>query len=324
MNDTSESLNRKITSAGEIGTVVRTMKAMAASNIHQFEMAISSLSDYYRTVALGIIAYFKQEKVEIVPEQKNRNEKKSIIAIVVGSDMGLIGQFNDRLAEFVIKTLSAIEGKKEIWTVGERVQLPLKDAGLTTTKSFVVPNSVKAITPLVSQILMESEQSREKGELKELYVFHNCPNQGMGYEQVSQRLFPLDEKWKHNMDELKWPTKKPPQIVGEMTATLTALISEYLFVSLFRACAGSLASENSGRLEAMQRAEKNIKELLEDLNNKYNRLRQNSIDEELFDVISGFEALQKKQIRTHAFPLLQTLGIIFYLPTLHCFTLLFI
>ena len=77
-----------------------------------------------------------------------------------------------------------------------------------------------------------------------------------------------------------------------LQANFMALISEYLFVSLFKACAESLASENASRLEAMQRAEKNIGDLLDDLNKKYHRLRQSSIDEELFDVVSGFEALK--------------------------------
>ena len=76
---------------------------------------------------------------------------------------------------------------------------------------------------------------------------------------------------------------------------LRALIREYLFVSLFRACAESLASENAGRLAAMQRADKNINELLEHLNGTFHRLRQSGIDEELFDVISGFEALSAKK-----------------------------
>ena len=75
--------------------------------------------------------------------------------------------------------------------------------------------------------------------------------------------------------------------------TLFALIREYLFVSLFKACAESLASENASRLSAMQRAEKNIEDLLYDLHNTFNSLRQSSIDEELFDVVSGFEALNK-------------------------------
>jgi F-type H+-transporting ATPase subunit gamma len=60
---------------------------------------------------------------------------------------------------------------------------------------------------------------------------------------------------------------------------------------LYRACAESLASENASRLAAMQRTDKNIDELLDDLNRTFHRLRQNGIDEELFDVISGFEAL---------------------------------
>jgi F-type H+-transporting ATPase subunit gamma len=81
--------------------------------------------------------------------------------------------------------------------------------------------------------------------------------------------------------------------MGDDTTTLRALIREYLFVSLFRASAESLASENASRLAAMQRADKNIDGLLEDLNGTFHRLRQSGIDEELFDVISGFEALTR-------------------------------
>jgi F-type H+-transporting ATPase subunit gamma len=47
----------------------------------------------------------------------------------------------------------------------------------------------------------------------------------------------------------------------------------------------------------MQRADKNIDELLEDLNRTFHRLRQSGIDEELFDVISGFEALRAAESR---------------------------
>ena len=62
------------------------------------------------------------------------------------------------------------------------------------------------------------------------------------------------------------------------------------FVSLFRAYAESLASENASRLAAMQRAEKNIDEMLDGLHRTFNRQRQSAIDEETFDVLSGFEA----------------------------------
>ncbi|MEP7267810.1 MAG: F0F1 ATP synthase subunit gamma [Saprospiraceae bacterium] len=294
--DTLESLRRKIDGAKDIKSVVRTMKAMAASNIGQYERAVNSLGDYYRTVTLGILAYFRNNRIDTIhkKEDSKGKEEKLICAIVFGSDQGLVGQFNDSLAEFVSQSLKAMQGKKEVWAVGERVQLILSDAGFATTKVFSAPNSVTAITPLVSEILMKSEERHEKENLKEFYIFHNQPHEVAGYSPVTQRLLPLDAKWKQEFATLKWTTKNLPQVAGDNELTIAALIREYLFVSLFKACAESLASENASRLSAMQRAEKNIDELQDDLSHKFHRLRQSSIDEELFDVVSGFEALKEK------------------------------
>jgi F-type H+-transporting ATPase subunit gamma len=169
------------------------------------------------------------------------------------------------------------------------------DAGLPLMELFTVPNSVKAITPLVGQILVKSETRHSQGEVIELHLFYNRLTSGAGYAPVSQRLLPLDETWRRKLAEFPWPTGNLPEVMGAGAATLRALIREYLFVSLFRACAESLASENASRLAAMQRADKNIDELLEDLNGTFHRLRQSSIDEELFDVISGFEALNEEE-----------------------------
>jgi F-type H+-transporting ATPase subunit gamma len=109
-----------------------------------------------------------------------------------------------------------------------------------------------------------------------------------------QRLLPLDEKWMHNLITIQWPTKIIPEVIGNAVTTLRALIDSYLFVSVFRASTESLAAENASRLEAMQRAEKSISEMLESLGKKFQSLRQSMIDEELFDVVSGFEALKKE------------------------------
>ena len=122
-----------------------------------------------------------------------------------------------------------------------------------------------------------------------------APPPGRCMRQSGQRLLPLDETWRRKLAELPSPKGNLPDVMGGGIATLRALIREYLFVSLFRACAESLVSENASRLAAMQRADKNINELLEDLNRTFHRLRQNGIDEELFDVISGFEALSAKK-----------------------------
>lgn len=54
----------------------------------------------------------------------------SIGAVVFGSDQGLVGQFNERLAEFVRTELAALPGKQTIWVVGERMQARINDGGL--------------------------------------------------------------------------------------------------------------------------------------------------------------------------------------------------
>jgi F-type H+-transporting ATPase subunit gamma len=74
---------------------------------------------------------------------------------------------------------------------------------------------------------------------------------------------------------------------------LKAFIREYLFVLLFQACAESLASENASRLAAMQRAETNIREILQQLTSTFQRIRQETIDEELFEVIAGYQAMRR-------------------------------
>jgi F-type H+-transporting ATPase subunit gamma len=219
----------------------------------------------------------------------------AIGAVVFGSDQGLVGQFNDVVADYAVKTLATLPATPAVWAVGERVQARLADAGLPLLGLFTVPHSVKAITPLVGQMLVESETRHSQGAVAELHLFYNRPTSGAVYAPVSQRLLPLDDNWRRTLAARPWPTGNVPEVMGGGTATLRALIREYLFVSLFRACAESLASENASRLAAMQRADKNIDALLEDLNGTFHRLRQSGIDEELFDVISGFEALSVEE-----------------------------
>ena len=292
MSDTTASLRRKISSAGDLQSVVRTMKTLAASSIGQYEKSVRALADYYRTVELGLGVCFREgEPATLMVDRKRQTDADGVGAVVFGSDQGLVGQFNDVVADYAIKTLAALPGKPHVWAVGERVHARLEDAGLPLMGLFTVPNSVKAITPLVGQIQIESEAHRAKGDYARLYVFHNRPQSGALYEPVSQRLLPLDAQWQQGLAKVSWPTKNLPEVMGAGTGTLRALIREYLFISLFRACAESLASENASRLAAMERADKNIDELLENLHGTFHRLRQSGIDEELFDVISGFEAL---------------------------------
>jgi F-type H+-transporting ATPase subunit gamma len=293
MSDTLDSLGRKISGAADLGSVVRTMKVLAASNIHQYEKAVLSLNDYFHTIELGLSVCFRKNWQPPVTGKNNKSEYSLVNIVVFGSDQGLVGQFNDVLCEYVIKESANIKGEKKIWVVGERMQARIEDAGFKLSGLFVVPGAVNTITLLVGRILLEKDIFNETSPNTSFYIFHNKPKHGALYGPNVQRLLPLDSAWQNSIAQIPWPSINLPEALNGTEMALHGLIRGYLFVSLFRACAESLASENASRLAAMQRAEKNIDELLDDLNRAYHRLRQSSIDEELFDVISGSEALTK-------------------------------
>jgi F-type H+-transporting ATPase subunit gamma len=130
-------------------------------------------------------------------------------AIVFGSDQGLVGQFNEAMAEFVEKTLGTLPGEKKIWAVGERIYARLADASLPLAAQFAVPSSVSTITALVGQLQMASAAQGDGG-CAEVHVFHSRPTSGALCEPVSQRLLPLDALWQKDLAKLHWPRRNLP------------------------------------------------------------------------------------------------------------------
>jgi F-type H+-transporting ATPase subunit gamma len=291
MSGASEALGRKIAGAQDLSAVVRSMKALAASSITQYEHSVAALQDYCRIVELGLSVCLRELGAQPLCVEAPRAVSRGVV--LFGSDQGLVGRFNEVLMERATAALqSAPDRVTRLWVVGARLRELVVDAGFTASPTALdLPGSVAGIGELVTQLLVEVQAGGEDGPITELHLFHNQPLGGALYQPVSERVLPLDDLWARGLRARQWPTRTPPEIIGESTDTLATLIREYLFVLLFRACAQSLASENASRLAAMQRAEENIAGLLVDLQRTYHRLRQTSIDAELFEVISGFEAL---------------------------------
>jgi F-type H+-transporting ATPase subunit gamma len=91
------------------------MKAVAASSIGQYEKSVQALADYNRTVELGLGACFRESgSAPLIAERKGQKAAAAIGAIVFGSDQGLVGQFNDVIADHAIKVLEALPAKPSV------------------------------------------------------------------------------------------------------------------------------------------------------------------------------------------------------------------
>jgi F-type H+-transporting ATPase subunit gamma len=276
--------------ASELQSVVRTMKAVAAASIGDYEKAVAALNDYTVCIERGLGACFRLPGLQL--EQSSVVTALSIPSVVVfGSDLGLVGQFNERIAAYAstaIASLAQTFGQQPlIWAVGERVYNRLLDSGFQIQSCFAVPTNVKMIAPLVGEILLQIEAEQPLTALSQLQLLYQKPGAEQVVLPVQQHLLPLDIAWSTMLAATPWPTRYLAEILGSPEDTLGTLIREYVFGSMFAASAGSLASENASRLAAMQRADKNIEELFETLQQDYHRIRHATIDSEMFDVIAG-------------------------------------
>jgi F-type H+-transporting ATPase subunit gamma len=292
---TTESLKRKIKSAEDLQSVVKTMKALAAVSIRQYQRAVESLVDYNKAVEMGLHVALKYRSTPAVTALAP--PARRIGAVVFGSDQGLCGPLNENIALFALEQMAASgvpEEDRYVVTFGLRVHGHLEDAGQPVLENLTMPNSVSGITPLVQDLILVLEDWHFRQQIEHVYLYYNEYVSGANYRPRALTLLPMDRHWLKKLEQTKWPSRILPIFSLDWVVLFASLVREYFFVSLFRAFAESLASENASRLASMQNAEKNIEERLQELHGQFHRQRQMTITEELLDIVAGFEAMKEK------------------------------
>ena len=288
---TLESLVRKMKSVDDLQSIVRTMKAMAAANLRQYERSVESLKDYHHTVALGLQIVFRDNGARRTQKMSLPGKKGSLLAVVIGTDYGFAGQFNEEILRFAVQVLNHDHiSDSRVIAVGGQIAAGLATLQRTVAASFPLPSSLAGINPLVQRLLLEIDRLKADQDIEEVDLLFNRPAASTTYTQEKVRLFPVLMEDLHNKTS-KWPSRSIPISAISREQMLSALVREYIYVNIFRSLALSMAGENASRLAAMHAAVKKIEEVSENLTMEYRQSRQNAITGELLDIISGFEAL---------------------------------
>ncbi|QDU51399.1 F0F1 ATP synthase subunit gamma [Gimesia panareensis] len=290
-----ETLKRSIDSTQDLESVVRTMKTLAAVSIRQYEQAVDSLEDFAETVNRGLAMVLRN-----LPPQTSLSELQSAGStgiIVFGSDQGMCGQFNEQIGSYALDYFAQDPqpAKQHAWMViGSRISGKILDAGCAIDFEFNLPGAVTGISPLVADILAQIDRWRFERHLGRIFIFYNQRVSASSYKPHAQQLLPIDPALLAQRQSATVTSRTLPFFTMPPGVLLSRLIRQYLFVSLFRACAESQAGENASRIASMQAAEHNIKERLVNLQAEFNQRRQTAITEELLDVVTGFEALKEE------------------------------
>ena len=154
------------------------------------------------------------------------------------------------------------------------------------------------MTECVQDLLNEIDRLRDSNRVGRVALYFSLRTTATKSEPHRTAVLPVDLRkfaghWKSHRQSRSLPLHTVPR-----PELLSSLLREYLFVSLFRACAESLSSENAARIQSMQTAERNITERLAELRSEFHQSRQTSITEELLDIVSGFEVLKRRNTQS--------------------------
>ena len=304
---TLEGLKRRIKTTTSLKDIVSSMKTLSAVSVGQYEKSTKALKQYADSIELALLALLRGRNI---PKNIKQQYKEQIIAIIFGSDQGLVGRFNKSIASFAISSLQQnnIDLNDVTFIVGGKsLSSKILSMGYDIDTLFTMPSSVKAMITVAKKIvfkLSEIQSLQQNGDKDfsfsnrqlKIYLFYNSKDEHSVIKQNMLQILPVDENFLKKLSQRKWPTKNIPIYAPRSRRTLFSLfMRQLLFVNIYKAIAQSLASEHFTRMISMQNAEKNIDEHLEQMNLEYQQRRQTEITNELLDVVIGAEVLKTKK-----------------------------
>lgn len=281
-----EVLDKKIKTAGDLLSVVKTMKTMAAVNMRRFEQAAEAMGGFGEVLELAWRYLFAGP----AGARSVSFHTEETICLVIGSDQGMCGQFNEVIAREAAELLKGEKGDLVFWSSGERVRASLEGFGISSKAHFALPAGVEAVSDRVYEVVTAAAAEHEQSGGVRLLVAANVPTGAARYEPQIMQAFPLSPERMAELVAAGKPNRCLPMLTAEEGVLFRDIFRLHVFATLYAAFGRSMAAENAARLASMQSAEKNIMELADDLSGRRSRTRQEQITSELLDVVVGFEA----------------------------------
>ena len=294
-------IRRKIKSVKSTEQITKAMKMVAAARMRRSQMSIlaarpfaSKMERMVRELALlemcsDIAAGCE---IQIHPFFDRRPKEGAELLILVTGDKGLCGAFNSNLLRAAIEWLRARKGRKSycvaVGRQGRDLVPRLKGVDVEVLQELVgvFPKITFAHAELVGQAVIDAYLDPKKGVTKVTILYNE-------FKSVAQQRLLTAELL---------PIPEPP-VIPEAVALpdygfephrqdlLAALLPRHVKAQLYRVLLESQAAELAARMNAMDAASKNAKELREALDLEANRTRQSLITKEIAELVGGAEAL---------------------------------
>jgi F-type H+-transporting ATPase subunit gamma len=283
----------RIQSVKNTQQITKAVKMVSAAKLRGAQQNIMNLRPFAKQLLSIIADIAVTHRVRHPLLSTNENPKK-ILLVVITSDRGLAGGFNNNLNRFALKFYMDNKAKYETMDflfVGRKASdffRARKISGIDT-----ILNLAREISfSLASNVAGRLMEAFIEGGYDGVYLIYNEFKSAIAQELRCERLLPVDVSSARLNEEGKTPFSKDMIFEPAPEAIMEDLLKKHFATQVYRALSESVAAEHAARMSAMESATKNAGEMIRSMTLTYNKLRQASITTELIEITSGAEALK--------------------------------
>jgi len=287
-------IRNRISSIQNTQQITKAMKMVAAAKLRKAQDRIIATRPFARKLQ-DVVGRLSSSSLSN-PLIEQRAQVENVLMIIVGSDRGLCGGFNNNLfkeIEVVISDRFAEKNNKgqlSLITIGKKASSYFPKRDYNVVESF--PGFFDQIEyDATSEIMDKVTDHFVSGDYDEVYLAYNEFKSVIAQNRMVDLILPINPETLMSedasdtvIDYLYEPNSE------EIVAQLLPL---HLNMQLWKAILESNAAEQGARMTAMDSATENAKELERDLRLKYNQARQSAITTEISEIVSGAQALEK-------------------------------
>lgn len=210
--------------------------------------------------------------------------------IFITADKGLCGGFNFQTIKAVKKLMAEYKDKK--------VKVRLRGVGKKGVEFFnynevemldeVKDLSSKPDMDRAAEFIQSSMQDYMDGKIDGVTIVYNGFKNALVQELHVKQILPIDV----SCDEEAVASSVLEIEAEDTEKMLNSLIAKYVEYNMYYALIDSVAAEHSARMQAMDAATNNAKDLVKSLKVQFNKARQGAITTELIEIISGVESMK--------------------------------
>ena len=293
---TTKEIKNRIKSVKDTQKITNAMYLIASTKLRKAKSELDKTRPFFNSLQGEIKRIFRtSEEIEnkyFYPVTGEHELPGSYGYLVITADKGLAGAYNQNVIKETMRLMKEHENPK-LFVVGEFGRHYFSSHNIPIEQSFLytAQNPTMHRAREIADILLDLFH---KGELSKIFVIYTDMQGAINSEIRSTRLLPFHRAQFIIPDSTEKEVKNPFEFFPSIEKVLDNIVPSYVAGFIYSALIDSFCSEQNARMNAMDAANRNAQELLEELSIQYNHIRQSAITQEITEISSGAKAMRRK------------------------------